>query len=56
MNALDRYPIRVECPHGLKVDTEMPWTADPRPFVRNLMLACPQCRREAEGWIEDAGA
>jgi hypothetical protein len=49
--------VRVECPHGMKVDAAGldPLDAEGslmRIWVRTLLLACPRCRFDADGFME----
>lgn len=47
--------LKVECPHNVKTELDLEPVANVRWIVRELLLACPQCRRENDGMLEEMG-
>lgn len=52
--------LTVKCKHGHEIVLEEPEPGElsviyVRGYLREVLLACPACKREAEGDIEDAG-
>lgn len=51
--------LTVKCGHGVETTLEdVPDLSDAyiRSFIRNVLLACPACRHQAEAELEEPGA